>query len=50
MSSVYRAQDSANGDLEVAVKILNTAHPDAIKRELFVSLRRGPPSRISVTG
>ena len=35
MSSVYRAIDRSNGDLEVAVKILNTAHPDAIKRELF---------------
>ena len=35
MSSVHRAQDSANGDMVVAVKILNTAHPDAIKRELF---------------
>ena len=35
MSSVYRASDSAFGDAEVAVKILNTAHPDEIKRTLF---------------
>ena len=35
MSTVYLAQDRSNDDLEVAVKILNTAHPDAIKRELF---------------
>ena len=35
MSTVYLAKDSSNDDLEVAVKILNTAHPDEIKRELF---------------
>ena len=35
MSSVYRALDSASGDAEVAVKILNTSHPDGIKRTLF---------------
>ena len=35
MSTVYLAKDSSNDDLEVAVKILNTTHPDAIKRELF---------------
>lgn len=35
MSSVYRAIDGGSGDVEVAVKVLNTAHSDAIKRELF---------------
>lgn len=35
MSSVYLALDSASGDAQVAVKALNTAHPDEIKRELF---------------
>ena len=35
MSSVYRALDRAAGDAPVAVKILNTAHPDEIKREVF---------------
>ena len=35
MSSVYRAQDVANGGTEVAVKILDTPHSDEIKRELF---------------
>ena len=35
MSSVYYALDKMAGDAEVAVKILNTAHPDDIKRELF---------------
>ena len=35
MSSVHLARDSAFGDAEVAVKILNTSHPDEIKRELF---------------
>ena len=35
MSTVYLAKDGTNDDLEVAVKILNTAHPDEIKRELF---------------
>ena len=35
MSTVYLACDRSNDDLEVAVKILNTAHPDPIKRELF---------------
>ena len=35
MSSVYRAQDSAAGDTEVAVKILDTPHGDEIKQELF---------------
>ena len=35
MSTVYLAQDRSNKDLEVAVKILNTTHSDAIKRELF---------------
>lgn len=34
MSSVYRAVDEATGDV-VAVKLLNTMHPDEIKRELF---------------
>ncbi len=35
MSSVYLALDSASGNAQVAVKVLNTAHPDEIKRELF---------------
>ena len=35
MSSVYHALDRAAGDVEVAVKILNTSHLDEIKRELF---------------
>ena len=35
MSSVYRAQDSAAGDTEVAVKILDTSHGDEIKKEVF---------------
>jgi len=35
MSSVYYAMDKMAGDAEVAVKILNTTHPDEIKRELF---------------
>ena len=35
MSSVHLARDSMAGGAEVAVKILNTAHPDEIKRELF---------------
>ena len=35
MSTVYLARDRSNDDREVAVKILNTTHPDSIKRELF---------------
>ena len=35
MSTVFLAQDTANGGLRVAVKVLNTAHSDAIKREVF---------------
>ena len=35
MSSVHRAQDSASGGSLVAVKLLDTQHPDEIKRELF---------------
>ena len=35
MSSVYLALDNASNDEEVAVKILNTSHPDKIKHELF---------------
>ena len=35
MSSVYRAQDVAAGDTEVAVKILDTSHGDDVKQELF---------------
>ncbi len=35
MSSVYRAQDNASGEVEVAVKILDTSHGDEIKHELF---------------
>ena len=35
MSSVHRAHDLAANDAPVAVKILNTDHPDAIKREVF---------------
>lgn len=35
MSSVYRAQDVAAGDTEVAVKLLDTSHGDDVKQELF---------------
>ena len=35
MSTVYLAQDTANNNQKVALKLLNTAHADAIKRELF---------------
>ena len=35
MSTVHLAEDSANGGARVAVKVLNTEHPDAIKSELF---------------
>ena len=35
MSTVFQAEDTANGGSRVAVKVLNTAHGDAIKRELF---------------
>ena len=35
MSTVFLAQDTRNDGLRVAVKVLNTAHGDAIKRELF---------------
>ena len=35
MSSVYRALDTVSGNVPVAVKILNTSHPDETKRALF---------------
>ena len=35
MSSVYRARDVATGGSLVAVKVLDTQHPDRIKNELF---------------
>ena len=35
MSSVYLASDTFSNDNKVAIKILNTRHPDAVKRELF---------------
>ena len=35
MSSVFVASDRAASDDEVAVKLLNTQHPDEVKRELF---------------
>ena len=35
MSSVYRALDAAADDSLVAVKILNTAQPDEVRREVF---------------
>lgn len=35
MSTVFLAEDTAHGDSRVAVKVLNTAHDDLIKRELF---------------
>ena len=35
MSSVYLALDSASGNSQVAVKVLNTSHDNDIKRELF---------------
>ena len=35
MSSVYSALDSASGNSQVAVKVLNTFHGDDIKKELF---------------
>lgn len=35
MSSVYRASDESVPNISVAVKILDTSHPDGIKQELF---------------
>ena len=35
MSSVHRAADMAAGDADVAVKLLDTAHPDDFKRVVF---------------
>ena len=35
MSTVYRASDEAAPNVSVAVKILDTSHPDSIKQELF---------------
>ena len=35
MSSVYLASDGASGNTPVAIKVLNTDHADAIKRQLF---------------
>ena len=35
LSSVYLALDAADGDAPVAVKLLDTRHPDKIKQELF---------------
>ena len=35
MSSVHLALDSSSGNTEVAIKILDTAHPGEIKQELF---------------
>ena len=35
MSSVYRAFDKAASESPVAIKILNTAQPDEIKRKVF---------------
>ena len=35
MSSVYHALDKAAGDAPVAVKLLDTQHPNRIKREFF---------------
>ena len=35
MSSVYHALDKAAGDAPVAVKLLDTQHPDPVKREFF---------------
>lgn len=35
MSTVYLALDRGSGDAKVAVKILNTSHPDEIKRALY---------------
>ena len=35
LSTIYRAADTADGDVSVAVKLLDTRHPDGIKRELF---------------
>ena len=35
LSSVYRALDTADDDTPVAVKLLDSQHPDPIKRELF---------------
>ena len=34
-STVYLAQDQAAGEAPVAVKVLNTSHPDEIKNEVF---------------
>ena len=35
LSTVYRASDMADNDASVAVKLLDTLHPDGVKRELF---------------
>ena len=35
MSSVYLALDRSSGDMEVAVKVLDTSHPTDLKREFF---------------
>ena len=35
MSTVYRASDEAAPNVSVAVKILDTSHPDEIRREMF---------------
>ena len=35
MSSVYAAEDQSNKNKLVAVKLLNTQHPDDLKKELF---------------
>ena len=35
MSSVHVATDKSSNNNRVAIKILNTQHPDAVKRELF---------------
>ena len=35
LSTVYHALDAADGDASVAVKLLDTQHPDGLKQELF---------------
>lgn len=35
MSTVYRAQDTKRGNMIVAVKLLNSTHEDALRKEIF---------------
>lgn len=35
MSTVYRAQDTKRANMIVAVKLLNSTHEDALRKEIF---------------